>query len=384
VRVLQVVGNVIVGGMERFVERLVERMPRTRFEVIAACPCDGPLPQRLQALGIEVVFTPMPEDPGWSAVQLLHALVCQRGIGVLHAHLPNAHLLAGLTGRLAGRPVLATIHGRQLALSDLEVHRAAGTHLSVVCRQSQLHALGLGADPARLACEPNGVDTARFRPRSGPRSAASSALREQLGLAPEVPVVGFVGRLSPEKGPEVFVRAALLLAGMQPQARAVIVGEGPMEAALRELVARHGLQQRVLFAGPSEDMPAVYDALDVMVCSSHSEAMPLAVMEAMASALPVVATRVGGLPELVAHGHTGWLVAPGDVQDVAARCAGLLADETLRRRLGQAARERAERCFELDQRLAAVMDRLESLATAAAAARERRLPALGGPLPVRG
>jgi glycosyltransferase involved in cell wall biosynthesis len=337
IRLLQVVGNAIVGGMEGCVERLLERLPADRFVVTALCPFESPFTDRLRALGVDVVVTPMPEEAPWASVQLAASLVAARGIELLHAHLPNAHLLAGLVGRLCGRPVVTTIHGRQVSLLDLELHRAAGSHLSVVCQQSYFHALGLGVDPARLSCEPNGVDTAVFQPRPRP----SGGLRAALGLAPDTPLVGCVGRLSPEKGPEVFVRAALLLRTRFPQAHAVMIGEGPMRTVVQGLVTQYGLEAQFHLAGGRSDMPEVYNELDVMVGSSHSEAMPLALMEAMASAVPVVATRVGGVPDLVEHGHTGWLVGPGDFEDIGARCAGLLKDPALRAQMGQRARQRA-------------------------------------------
>lgn len=357
VHVLQVIGNAIVGGMETWVERLVERLPRQRFDLTALCPYESPYTDRLRALGLEVLIAPMPDDPLWTSIQMTAALVKARGIDLLHAHLPNAHMLAGLAGSLTGTPVVSTIHGRQLTTLDLEVHRAVGSHLSVVCHQSYFHALGLGVDAARLSCETNGVDTQVFRPRA----ERSSALHAALGLAEDTPLVGFVGRLSPEKGPEVFVRAALQLRSRCPAARCVIVGEGPMEAAMRQLIAQCGLAEHVLMAGPRSDMPALYNELDLLVSSSHSEAMPLAVMEAMASGLPVVATRVGGLPDMVEHGRTGWLVARNDFDDLAARCATLLADPGQRRQMGERARQRVLERMNLDdcvERVARLLARL--------------------------
>lgn len=357
IHVLQVVGNAIVGGMETWVERLIERMPRERFRFTALCPFESPYTDRLRALDVEVLIAPMPDDPPWSTIQMATALVAAGSIDLLHAHLPKAHLLAGIVGRLTGKPVLATVHGRQLSVLDLEVYRAAGSHLSVVCQQSYFHALGLGVSAGHLSCETNGVDTQVFQPRA--RVAHGGGLRESLGLGAEVPLVGFVGRLSPEKGPSVFVRSALLLHSRVPEAHFVMVGEGPLEPDVRLLAQRFGLEGRLHFAGTRRDMPAVYNALDVIVSSSHSEAMPLALMEAMASGLPVVATRVGGVPELVEHGETGWLVAPADFDDIAGCCAALIRDPALRQRMGERGRQRAMERFDLTQSVA----RMEQLLT---------------------
>jgi glycosyltransferase involved in cell wall biosynthesis len=358
VHVLEVVGNGIVGGMETCVASLIARLPRDRFVVSAACPYESPFTAELRAAGVDVLVLPMPDDPPWSSVQIGCALVRASGIDVLHAHLPNAHLLAGMVGKLSGKPVLTTIHGRQLQMPDLEAHRATGTFLGTVCRHSYYHALGLGIDARALSCIPNGIDTERYRPAE----QRSGLLHAELALDASVPLVGFVGRLSPEKAPEVFVRAALLLRELAPQAHSVICGDGPMRASIEALVARCGLGERVHLLGVRRDMPRVYRGLDVCVCSSNSEAMPLALMEAMASALPVVATRVGGVPDLVEHGRTGWLVGPRDFEGIAHTVARLLANNDERRAMGQRARERAEQHFGIDDSVTRTAELLQRLA----------------------
>jgi glycosyltransferase involved in cell wall biosynthesis len=186
-------------------------------------------------------------------------------------------------------------------------------------------------------------------------------VRAALGIPADAPLVGFVGRLSPEKGPDVFLRAALLVHARMPAVHFVLVGDGPLAPTLRESVARFGLAERVHFAGVRRDVAAVFNDLDLLVSSSHSEAMPLAVMEAMASGLPVVATRVGGLPDMVAHGETGWLAAPEDFEDIAARVQQVLATPGERARMAAAARARAVDKMSLAdsvERIGALMARL--------------------------
>lgn len=359
VHVLEVVGNAIVGGMETSVQRLVERLPHERFAVTAVCPFESRFTDTLRGLGIEVLIAAMPEDLSWTSLQLVSALVHANAIDVLHAHLPNAHLLAGVAGRLTGRPVLTTVHARQLGTLDLEVHRAAGTHLSVVCRHSYFHALGLGVSAAQLSCIPNGVDTTQFAPRPGARMGA---LRRRFGIAAETPLVGFVGRFSPEKGPELFLRAALLLQAAHPEARCVMVGDGPMRGELEAFVARFGLDGLVHLAGTCRDMPAVYNELDLVVSSSHSEALPLAVMEAMASGLPVVATKAGGIPDLIEQGRTGWLVGLRDFEGLANQVAHILRTPGELQRMGTHARTRAVERFALAETVDATAQLLERLA----------------------
>jgi glycosyltransferase involved in cell wall biosynthesis len=348
--VLEVVGNGIVGGMESVVQRLIERLPRERFAVTAMCPAESPLADRLRALAIEVVIVPMPDDPPWPSVQTAHALVQSHGIDVIHSHLENAHLLAGLVGSLSGIPVLATVHGRQISMLDLEVHRAAGTHLNVVCRHSHLHALGVGISASHLSWIPNGVDTEVFCP--GPRSG--SGLRRDLGIPDNVPLIGCVGRFSAEKGPEVFVRASLLLCSLLPEAHFVMVGDGPMRDAMQAMSRRFRIDDRLHLPGVRDDMPEVYRQLDLLVCSSHSEAMPLALTEAMATGLPVIGTRVGGVPDLIEPGLTGHLVAPGDFQGISNRVMHVYETKGELASMGEAARARAVERFNLDASVTAI------------------------------
>lgn len=356
IHVLEVLGNAIVGGMETWVERMLERLPAERFRLSVVCPFESALTDRLRAIGRNVHIVPMPEEMSWSSVNQLRVLVDFLQVDLLHAHLPNAHLLAGVAGRLTGRPVLTTVHGRQLSLTDLEVHCAVASHLSVVCRHTYLHALGLGVAPSHLSCEPNGVDTQVFSPRR-----SRGTLRRSLKLSRSTPLVGFVGRLSLEKGPDVLVRAALVLRKLQPDAHVVFVGEGPCRAALEPLISDLGLSSCVHLLGLREDMPSVYGEFDVLASTSYSEAMPLAIMEAMACGLPVVATRVGGVPDMVQHGSTGWMAAPGDFEDIARLLSTLLRDSVARHSMGAAARRHALTHFQLDgcvTRLGALMERL--------------------------
>lgn len=245
-------------------------------------------------------------------------------------------------------------------------------------------ALGMGIAPSHLHCIPNGVDTESFRPgpdtwagnvRSGdvPSSNVpsenvpsgdmpSASLRTRLGIGEGLPLVGFVGRLSPEKGPELFVRCAQRVLERQPQAHFVVIGDGPQRATVEARIDRLGLRGRVHLAGMQASMPTLYPQLDLLVCSSLSEAMPLAVMEAMACSLPVVATAVGGVPDLVVQGLTGSLVGHGDVDGLANEVAALLADPATRREMGRQARRRIQQRFALDHSVGAIGALLQRLA----------------------
>ncbi len=356
-RVLEVIGNAIVGGMETFVARLCAQLRRQhRFDVTCLCPYESTATHALRASGCTVHVAPLPDEPVWRGIEYASALVVDEGIDVIHAHLTNAHLLAGIVGRMTGRPVLATIHGRDVQVADVAMHRMAETHLHVVSRATLYQALAAGVRRDRISCIVNGVDAELFAP-----GAASGALRRACGIAPDVPLIGFVGRLSAEKGPDLFVRAAALAMARRLDVEAVMIGSGALRDSLVALAGELGVADRLHIVGERSDIPDCLRELAVLVSSSRSEGMPLAIMEAQASGLPVVATHVGGLPEIVTMGETGVLVPPGDVNAIAQVLCNLLDDPGNRAELGRAARRRMIERFSLSARNAEVAGLLTSL-----------------------
>lgn len=350
-RVLVITGNAIVGGMEMAVLRLAERLPRSAFRLTALCPFESAFTAALRERDVPVHVVPIGEKLRWHAIQFAVGLVREHDIRVVHTHMPAAHAVGGLAGRITHTPVLATIHAMHLSMWDLEVHRLAHTHLCVVSEAARAHALAVGVAPGRLTVVRNGVDSNRFTP------LPAASRREATANA----VVGYVGRLSPEKHPALFLRAAALVHARLPCTRFVIVGDGPLRADLEALAARLRIAHAVTFAGECTDMPARYRTLDLLLSTSWHEGTPLAVLEAMACALPVVATAVGGVPELVVSGITGWLTAPGDEAEMAERAVALLRAPDTMRRFGGAARERVKTLFSLDahaQRSGALLARL--------------------------
>jgi glycosyltransferase involved in cell wall biosynthesis len=151
--------------------------------------------------------------------------------------------------------------------------------------------------------------------------------------------VGVVGRLVPEKGVDVFLQAAALVLAVVPQARFLVVGDGPVRADLERQAAGLGIADRVTFTGFRADAPQVIAGLDLLAVPSRSDGSPLVVCEAMAAGVPVVASRVGGLPDLVADGRTGLLVGPGRSEELARALVSLLLDPTAADELGTRSRE---------------------------------------------
>lgn len=206
-------------------------------------------------------------------------------------------------------------------------------------RQAWIH-------PQRMGVIYNGVDTKRFAPCTKTRIAT----RAEFGFPPDSFVVGSVGRLVPIKDYLTLLKAAAKLKESGIDVRVLLVGSGPERAKLQK-AASDWLDGRVLFAGDSDRIPEMLNTMDTFVLPSLGEGMSNTVLEAMASGLPVIATKVGGNPEIVDDGRTGWLFTPGDVQWLADKLKVLASDRALIHRVGTAARERAIESFSLDRML---------------------------------
>jgi glycosyltransferase involved in cell wall biosynthesis len=346
INLLQIIGAAVVGGMETYVLRLLERLPHDRFRVTCLCVSENHFTSQLRDLGCNVHVCPITDEPSWQSIQLGASLIRSEAIDVMQAHLPNAHSLAGILSKLTEVPALATIHGRYLHMRDFEVHKLTQTNISVVAKTAYYQALTLGVPSGKLKFIANGVDTEVFRP--GPRS---SYIHSLIGADPKAPLVGFVGRLSPEKGPEIFLQAASMVHKMHKLPKSchfVLIGAGSMWDKLKHEIADLGLDNHVHLVGLQHDMAKTYSSLDLVVSTSFSEAMPLAILEAMASGLPVVATNVGGIPDMIAEGSTGLLSSVGDLNGLAWNISNLMSDESLRAAMGKAARKRAVEKFELN------------------------------------
>lgn len=353
IRLLEIIGNAITGGMETYARNLIANLPRDEFEVSCVCPYESAYTESLRSLGCRIYVTPIHDDPMWRAIEMTAGVVRQHEIELIHANLANAHTLAGVVSGFTGVPAVATIHSRTIWVQELSVTRLAGMHMITVCEEARMQALSTGLSDDTVRLIRNGVDLNRFRPDRG-----GAEFRRSIGVEPDAMLVGFVGRLSWEKGPDKFVHVASRIHQELPDVHFALVGEGPVEGDIHHLVQRLGLGDRIHLTGLREEVEAIYPALDLFVQTSRSEAMPLALLEAMASGVPAVAIAVGGVAELVEAGTTGLLISPGDWPGVSSRYPGdwegiaCAATDLLRtperlKRMGEAARARAEAKYDL-------------------------------------
>jgi glycosyltransferase involved in cell wall biosynthesis len=195
---------------------------------------------------------------------------------------------------------------------------------------------------------PNGVDVDRFRPSAARRAR----VRRQLGIGDEVPVCGIVAALRPEKNHDLFLAAAARVRRRWPNAQFLIIGDGAERKRLGQAVRGAGLAANVRFLGNRDDVADLLTALDVFSLTSHNEANPVSILEALATGVPVVATRVGSVAESVADGVTGHLVDPGNAEALADHWSRLFADPQAAARLGAAGRTAVVQRWSLDAMVA--------------------------------
>jgi glycosyltransferase involved in cell wall biosynthesis len=254
-----------------------------------------------------------------------------------------------MSAERAGVPVtLLWVHSNIITGKKLTVrivNRLTMKMVSRVITLSQIHMRKIlttypGLPEEKLVVIYNGVDVEKYR-------AAGNGGRNQDGVGSRTHVIGTIARLSPEKNMEVLLQAARLVIEKEPEVVFMIAGDGPERAKYENLAEELGLGTHVRFLGMRRDVPALLSTFDIAVLSSREEVFPMFLLEAMASGLPVVSTRVGSIEEIVEHGKTGFLVEKGDHADLASRILALLENPELAREMGERGRMRVERQFSI-------------------------------------
>lgn len=348
--VAHVLGSLHLGGAERIALSLAHHQARQGHKVIVVSleePPEGPLGAEVEP-GVELVrIAKRGRGVDLGLVARLSALFLARGVEVVHSHNPLPEIYAVPAARLSGLRVLHTKHGPQREPARRMLLRRLGASLAhafvAVSRDSLdvAHALGEVAAGKGVVIW-NGADLAHLAGARAGRAAARAALE----LPDSAFVVGTLSRLVPEKRVDAVLRA---VASLDDDVYVVVTGDGPEAARLEALARALGIEARARFPGRTDDVASALAALDVLALASSVEGLPLSLVEAMAAELAVVATRVGGVPEIVLDGETGLIVPPGDDAALAEALRELAHDRARAAQLGARGRARAEACFGLER-----------------------------------
>lgn len=347
--IAHVVENLERGGLERMVIDLVMTQRAAGHRCRVACLFEpGALAPELTAAGVEVYACEKRSGADFGAVRRLRAWLREAPGAVLHTHNANAHyhaVLAALGLPLAR--VVNTRHGmgaaRPRSRREWLYRRTMSRTDSVaaVCEAARQRFAAQGVRPrSQLMSVPNGIRVERFSPADAQTRAA---LRSILGFAPDTRVIGTVGRLNPIKDQSLLLRAFARLHAESADTALVLVGDGPLRASLETEASRLELGGAVCFLGDRNDVRRLLPGFDLFVLSSQSEGYSMALLEACASGLPIVATDVGGNREIVADGRNGRIVPAERVEALVAAMREVLGEPTLAVRMGEAGREWALR-----------------------------------------
>lgn len=356
-RVLLLVDSLAIGGAERLMVPHASGLRARGIDVRVAYlvsrdgdPWRAPLREAgvpVRHLGLRSLLDPRP-------MIRLAAHLRQERMHLIHTHLRYSDLIGQTAAVLSRTPAVSTVHtiveGRPSRGADLRrrldllTTRYSGATVIAVSDAVRREYLRLsGLPPARVETLFNGVNLEQFQPDP----AARKRLRAELGLAPEALVFATVARLRPVKGLQHFVAAAAAVRDRLPGARFLVVGAGTERASLEAQARALGVQDAIRFVGARTDVPALLAAADVYVQPSLFDSLPSSVLEEMAVGLPIVATRVGGLPELVADRVSGLLVPPANPEALAGAMLAL-TDADPRERMGAAGRTWAMQHVSLD------------------------------------
>jgi len=358
ISVCHIVSGDLWAGAEAQLAALLRALSRNpAFNLSAILLNEGHLAEELRDCGFEVKVIPESKSSFVDIVSEAAKFLRRRHVGILHSHRYKENLLAALLAWRCHIPVvIRTQHGapepfgglKRLKQSVLQaMDRLVARHAtdSIISVSAELkHSLARYVSPGKIALIPNGLDTSAVSSRLSVPEA-----KTRLGIPPENPVLGYAGRLAPIKRLDILVAAAGEIRSRFPEARFVIAGDGSEKLALRQAVQALGLEDRFLFLGHRDDIYDVLRAFDLFVLTSDHEGLPIVLLEALHLRVPVVARRVGGIPEVVRHGVSGLLVDSPDPRALAEACIKLLRDEDLRSSLGSAGVLRVAALFSADQ-----------------------------------
>jgi L-malate glycosyltransferase len=352
--VCHVLHSMDMGGAEVLVSRLTRQLSH-RYRIVVACLDEvGSLGRELQRSGFPVHHVGRRPGLDWKCVTRLGTVLRRERVNLVHAHQYTPFLYSSLARWLHRRiPVLFLEHGRhqpdyprpkRMLANRVLVRRCdriLGVGLAV--RQALIENEGISSETVDVVY--NGIPLDKYTSKNGQRAA----VRDELGVSSDAFVVVQVARLDPIKDHASALRCFAQVAAGHPPARFLIVGDGPERSKIVGLVRSLGLTDRVTLLGTRSDVHRILSAADVFLLTSKSEGIPLTVIEAMAARLPVVATNVGGMSEVVENERTG-LLAPAAHDALLAQCIIRLAENApLRESMGHHGRQRAEAMFSEDE-----------------------------------
>ena len=304
---------------------------------VLACPQDSAIAAAVRGFGVPVHEIPMKGDLDLGMISRLQRLIRVEQPTLVHLHSRRgSDLWGGIAARLEGVPAVLS---RRVDNPEPRwwVRRKYRLYARVIAISEGIRTVlvAQGLDPLKVRCVHSAVDTDTYRPEPADRAW----LRSEFGLAADEATIAMAAQFIPRKGHRTLLAALPAVFAAHPRTRVLLLGQGPEWNAIREMVVRAGWTDRVLFPGFRPDLARVLPCIDLLVHPAETEGLGVALLQAAGCGVPIVASRTGGIPEVVQPGLNGRLIEPGDAAALAGHMIDLLADGDLRRRFGAAGRQ---------------------------------------------
>lgn len=370
-KIAYLIDGLSMGGAERLMVPILKHLSRAFFEpyVCALQAKDGnPMAAELEALDVPVECLNIRHLRDLDAIPRLTRYLKGIRADLVHTQLEAANILGNISAKLLRLPSVCTIH----VMPSLAVKPKTRLHqkvewfilrnfcdrvISVSEEARKYHIQISGSSTGQTTTIYNGIDLLAFFPADHP--AQRDAVRKELRIPPNANVLVTVAVLRPPKGIQFMIRALPAVLASHPNTHYLVVGDGPHQDALIQEANKAGVSQRVIFAGMRQDVPRILAASDIFVLPTLTEALPTVLAEAMAARLPIVASRVGGIPEMVTNGQNGLLLAPQDQDGLASACKHLLDNPEKRLDMGAEGWKIVSRKFNINRQV----EQLEELYT---------------------
>jgi len=359
INLLYVITKLELGGAQKQLLSLIRHLNKEKFHLFLFTAQDGfLLPEALSINGLTIkksICLERPINPLKDLLALIeiYRFIKKNNIEIVHTHSSKAGILGRWGARLARVKIIVhTVHGwsfndyqpilvrlffiwlerliahftdKLIVVSNYDKQKGLYNHIGKENKYSLIH---------------YGIDYTEFGTRG-------QNIRKELGINTNGLVVCMVSCFKPQKSPQDFIRLAFLVKKVLPDVRFILVGDGILRKKIEKLIRKFNLEKQVILTGRRRDIPRILSAIDVFVLTSLWEGLPIAVLEAMASSKPIIATNTGGIGEVIVEGKSGFLVPPGDMLKMSERLAVLLKDKNLRAQMGQNARESLDFNFTL-------------------------------------
>jgi len=348
----------LLGGVETHILTFAKRLDKKRFNLNIVCPSEGNLTSRMRRLDIKPTIIDVRKKSNFRAIPQLIRIMKLQDIDIVQTYGLRAMFFGHLAAKLA--KVKVTISDVQILLrARHKINRPKAMFFFIINKSLSIFTDTIIAasdaikrdlvayghiNPQKIVTIYNAIDLYDFK-----TSQSSNRIKEELKIGLDSHVVGIVARLVPEKAIDVFIKAALKVVNKIPQTTFLIVGDGPLRGILEGLVSKQGLCPNFIFTGFRTDVPNLISVFDVGVLSSIFEGFGYVILEYMAQGKPVVATGVGGIPEIVEDKETGLLVPAGNPELLAEAIISLLQDKDKAREMGLAGRAMVESKFSAEK-----------------------------------